>query len=133
VITFDYAGVGGSAGGTADTIAQTARDTIAFVSALGLRQADLLGFSIGSFVDQEISRRRAALVRRLVLASSAPKGAAGMHGRAPAVIGAVGTPQTSPAEYLSVFFAAWEASQQAGKVALGRIYTQTSGRATATR
>jgi hypothetical protein len=56
-----------------------------------------------------------------------------MHGRAPAVIGAVGTAQTSPAGYLSVFFAAWEASQQAGKVALGRIYTQTSGRATATR
>jgi pimeloyl-ACP methyl ester carboxylesterase len=60
VITFDYAGVGGSAGTTADTIAQTARDTIAFVAALGLRQADLLGFSIGSFVAQEISPTRCA-------------------------------------------------------------------------
>ena len=58
VITFDYAGVGGSTGTTADTIEQTARDTIAFVTALGLGEVDLLGFSIGSFVAQEIALRR---------------------------------------------------------------------------
>ena len=128
VITYDYAGVGGSAGATADTIEQTARDSMAFVGALGLGQVDLLGFSIGSFVAQEIALRRPALVRRLVLASSAPKGAPGMHGWAPDVIGAVGTPQTSPAEYLSVFFSSSEASQRAGKEALGRMYARTSGR-----
>ena len=128
VITFDNAGVGGSAGVTPDTIEQMSRDAIAFVTALGLSQVDLLGFSIGSFVAQEIALRRPALVRRLVLASSAPKGAAGMHGWAPAVIGAVGTPQTSPQEYLSVFFAASEASQQAGKEALGRMYARTEDR-----
>ena len=132
VITFDYAGVGGSAGTTADTIEQTARDTIAFIAALGLSRVDLLGFSIGSFVAQEIALRRPALVRRLVLASSAPKGAAGMHGWAPAVIGAVGTPQTSPQEYLSVFFAPSDASQQAGKEASGRMYARTSDRDRAT-
>jgi pimeloyl-ACP methyl ester carboxylesterase len=132
VITFDYAGVGGSTGVTADTIEQTARDAIAFVTALGLGQVDLVGFSIGSFVAQEIALRRPALVRRLVLASSAPQGAAGMHGWAPAVIGAVGTPQTSPAEYLSVFFAPSETSQQAGKEALGRMYARTEDRDQAT-
>jgi pimeloyl-ACP methyl ester carboxylesterase len=132
VITFDNAGVGGSTGVTADTIEQMARDAIAFVAALGIGQADLLGFSIGSFVAQEIALRRPALVRRLVLASSAPKGAAGMHGWAPAVIGAVGTPQTSPEEYLGVFFAASAASQQAGKEALGRMYARKDDRDTAT-
>ena len=132
VITVDYAGVGGSSGTTADTFEQTARDTIAFVAALGLAQVDLLGFSIGSFIAQEIALRRPALVRRLVLASSAPQGAAGMHGWAPAVIGAVGTPQTSPAEYLRVFFAASGASQQAGKEALGRMYARKEDRDTAT-
>jgi pimeloyl-ACP methyl ester carboxylesterase len=132
VITFDYAGVGGSTGVTADTIEQTARDTIAFTTALGLSQADLLGFSIGSFVAQEIVLRRPALVRRLILASSAPKGAPGMHGWAPAVIGAVGTPQTSPEEYLGVFFAASETSQQAGKAALGRMYARKDDRDEAT-
>jgi pimeloyl-ACP methyl ester carboxylesterase len=132
VIAVDYAGVGGSAGQTADTFEQTARDSIAFVTALGLAQIDLLGFSIGSFVAQEIALRRPALVRRLVLASSAPKGAPGMHGWAPDVIGAVGTPQTSPAEYLSVFFAPSASSQQAGKEALGRMYARKDDRDQAT-
>jgi pimeloyl-ACP methyl ester carboxylesterase len=132
VITFDNAGVGGSTGTTPDTIEQMARDAIAFISALGHSQVDLLGFSIGSFVAQEIALRRPALVRRLILASSAPMGAAGMHGWAPSVIGAVGTPQTSPQEYLSVFFAASEASQQAGKEALGRMYARTEDRDEAT-
>ena len=128
VITFDNAGVGGSTGTTPNTIEQMARDAIAFISALGHSQVDLLGFSIGSFVAQEIALRRPALVRRLILASSAPMGAAGMHGWAPSVIGAVGTPQTSPQEYLGVFFAASEASQQAGKEALGRMYARTEDR-----
>jgi pimeloyl-ACP methyl ester carboxylesterase len=132
VITFDNAGVGGSAGATPDTIEQMARDAIAFMSALGLSQVDVLGFSIGSFVAQEIALRRPALVRRLVLASSAPQGAAGMHGWAPDVIGAVGTPQTSPQEYVGVFFAASAASQQAGKEALGRMYARTEDRDEAT-
>ena len=128
VITFDNAGVGSSSGTTPDTIEQMARDAIAFITALGHGQVDLLGFSIGSFVAQEIALRRPALVRRLILASSAPKGAAGMHGWAPNVIGAVGTPQTSPEEYLGVFFAGSATSQQAGKEALGRMYARTEDR-----
>jgi hypothetical protein len=40
---------------------------------------------------------------RRVLASSAPQGAAGLHGWAPEVIGAIGTPKTSPEKYLDVF------------------------------
>jgi len=128
VITFDNTGVGNSTGRTADTVEQMAKDALAFISALGLSQADLLGFSIGSFVAQEVALRRPGLVRRLVLASSAPKGAAGMHGWAPAVIGAVGTPQTSPEQYLGVFFAPSAASQQAGKQALGRMYARSDDR-----
>ena len=105
VITFDNAGVGGSTGTTPGTIEQMARDAIAFLAAMQISQADLLGFSIGSFVAQQVALTRPAIVRRLVLASAAPRGAAGMHGWAPEVIGAVGTPQTSPEAYLSVFFA----------------------------
>src|ERR1700722_17054909 len=70
VITFDNAGVGGSAGTTPDTIEQMARDAIAFLAALQFGQVDLLGFSIGSFVAQQIAFVRPAIVRRLVLASS---------------------------------------------------------------
>ena len=44
------------------------------------------------------------MIRRLVLASSAPQGAAGIHGGAPEVIGAIGTTHTSSEAYLDVFF-----------------------------
>jgi pimeloyl-ACP methyl ester carboxylesterase len=53
-ITFDYA-VGGSTGQTEHTVAEMALGTLAFLDALGLEQADVLGFSIGSFVAQDIT------------------------------------------------------------------------------
>jgi pimeloyl-ACP methyl ester carboxylesterase len=109
-----------------------AHDAITFVTALELGQVDILGFSIGSFIAQEIALARPAIVRRLILASCAPQGAAGMHGWAPAVIGAIGTPQTSPEEYLDVFFAPSPASRQAGKEALQRMYARTRDRDAAT-
>jgi pimeloyl-ACP methyl ester carboxylesterase len=132
VIAFDNAGVGGSTGVTPHTIGQMAHDATAFISAMDLGQVDLLGFSIGSFVAQEITLIRPAMVRRLVLASSAPQGAAGMHGWAPEVIGAIGTPKTSPEEYLDVFFARSRSSRQAGQQALQRMYARTEDRDAAT-
>ena len=120
VVTFDNAGVAGSTGTTPSTITQMARDAITFIEALELGAVDLLGFSIGSFVAQEIALIRPAAVRRLVLASAAPRGAAGMHGWAPEVIGAVGEPQPNPDGYLGVFFTRSAASRQAGMASLGR-------------
>src|SRR5262245_46543018 len=80
VITFDNAGVAATTGRTPSTIEAMARDAIAFIDALELERIDLLGFSIGSFVAQEIALIRPDLLRRVVLASAAPQGAAGMHG-----------------------------------------------------
>jgi pimeloyl-ACP methyl ester carboxylesterase len=122
VITFDNQGVAASTGTTPSTIAQMALDAIDFIDALGVGQVDLLGFSIGSFVAQEIALVRPSTVRKLVLASSAPQGASGMHGWAPEVIGAVGKPKISAEEYLSVFFTPSAASHAAGQEVLGRIY-----------
>jgi pimeloyl-ACP methyl ester carboxylesterase len=96
VVTFDNAGVAGSTGTTPSTITQMARDAIAFLDALELGAVDPLGFSIGSFVAQEIALIRPAAVRRPVLASAAPRGAAGMHRWAPEVIGAAGAPEPNP-------------------------------------
>ena len=62
---------------------------------------------------------RPALVRRLILASSAPRGAAGMHGWAPDVIGAAGRPEANPEGYLDVFFAPSSSSRQASQEVLG--------------
>jgi pimeloyl-ACP methyl ester carboxylesterase len=132
VITFDYQGVGGSDGNVAHTIDETAAGSLRFLDAMNLEQVDLLGFSIGSFVAQEIALTRPGVVNRIVLASSAPKGASGMHGWAADVIGAVGTPQTSPEEYISVFFAPSGVSRKAGQEALGRMYSRQEDRDTPT-
>jgi pimeloyl-ACP methyl ester carboxylesterase len=122
VITLDNRGVAASSGTTPSTIAQMALDAIHFIDELGVGAVDLLGFSIGSFVAQEIALVRPSIVRRLVLASSAPQGASGMHGWAPEVIDAVGKPEPSAAEYLGVFFTDSDASRAAGQQVAGRVF-----------
>jgi pimeloyl-ACP methyl ester carboxylesterase len=126
VVTFDNVGVGGTNGTTPNTVEQMATGAIAFLDAMEFEQVDILGFSIGSFVAQDIALTRPASVRNLVLASSAPKGAAGMHGWAPWVIEAVGKPEPDPAGYLKVFFANSASSQQAGLQAAQRIFGRTN-------
>jgi pimeloyl-ACP methyl ester carboxylesterase len=128
VVTFDNAGVGGSSGHTPSTIAQMAADAIAFLDAMELEQVDVLGFSIGSFVAQEIALIRPKAARRLVLASSAPQGAAGMHGWASAVIEAVGAPAPNPDGYLGVFYTGSAASRQSGVESFGRMTARTEDR-----
>jgi pimeloyl-ACP methyl ester carboxylesterase len=132
VVAFDNAGVGASSGATPHTVAEMARDAVAFLDALGLARVDVLGFSLGSFVAQEIALTRPGGVRRLVLASSAPQGAAGMHGWAPEVIDAVGRPAPNPAGVLDVFFARSDSSRQAGMQAFGRMAVRTVDRDRAT-
>jgi len=122
VIAFDNVGVGATTGSTPSTIEAMAHDAISFLEAMDFQQIDLLGFSIGSFIAQEIALIRPDLLRRVVLASAAPQGAAGMHGWAPEVIGAVGAPETSPEGYISVFFAPTDTSRGAGQQAAGRIF-----------
>jgi len=122
VVAFDNVGVAATTGTTPNTIEAMVHDAIAFLEALSLERVDLLGFSIGSFVAQEIALIRPDLLRRVVLASSAPQGASGMYGWAPEVIGAVGAPETSPQGYLSVFFAPTDTSREAGQQAAERIF-----------
>ena len=131
VIAFDNAGVAGSTGTTPDTVEQMARDAIAFIAAQGLSQVDLLGFSIGSFVAQQVALTRPAIVRRLILASTAPQGAAGMHGWAPDVIGAIGKPepaQTNTCPYFFTSLAVEPAGRPAGDAAHVRADRRTGTR-----
>ncbi len=128
VVPFDNVGVGATTGTTPNTVEAMAHDAIAFVDSIGLERIDLLGFSIGGFVAQEIALIRPDMLRRLVLASAAPQGAAGMHGWAPEVIGAIGQPEPNPQGYLDVFFAPTKTSLEAGKEAAGRIFGRTTNR-----
>jgi pimeloyl-ACP methyl ester carboxylesterase len=122
VVTFDNVGVGATTGATPNTVEAMAHGAIAFLEARNSERVDLLGFSIGSFVAQEIALIRPDLLRRIVLASSAPQGAPGMHGWAPNVIGAVGARETTPEGYISVFFAPTDTSRAAGQEAAARIF-----------
>jgi len=128
VVTFDNVGVAATTGKTPSTVEAMAHDAIDFIEAMDLQRIDLLGFSIGSFVAQEIALIRPDLLRRVVLASAAPRGAAGMHGWAPEVIDAVGAPEPTPQGYLDVFFAHTDTSREAGRQAAGRIFGRTTGR-----
>jgi pimeloyl-ACP methyl ester carboxylesterase len=132
VIVFDNTGVGATSGRTPGTVTQMAHDAISFLDALGVAEADVLGFSIGSFAAQELALIRPALVRRLVLASAAPQGDEGMHGWAGHIIDAVGSPKTCPEGFLHAFFRDSPASHQAGVAFLQRTNARTEGRDTAT-
>jgi pimeloyl-ACP methyl ester carboxylesterase len=127
VILVDYPGVGSSRGEFGPAIADTARQMIAFVTALELSEIDLLGFSIGGFVAQEIALVRPTLVRRLVLAATGPKGAPGMHGWRED-IAAAARGESKPENLLYIMFAHTEASQAKGKEFLGRFMERQEGR-----
>ena len=78
VIVFDNSGVGGSGGKTPDDVADMAKDAMAFIDALEFTRVDLLGFSLGGFIAQVIARERPDLVRRIILAGTAPAGGEGI-------------------------------------------------------
>src|SRR3954453_19839241 len=68
VILLDNRGVGGSKGIVPENVDDMARDVLRFIDALELRQIDLLGFSLGGYVAQEVVLVRPRLIRKLVLA-----------------------------------------------------------------
>ncbi|WP_371613322.1 alpha/beta fold hydrolase [Streptomyces clavifer] len=78
VVALDLPGVGGSTGRVPGTVAAMARSAEGFVAALGLTRMDLLGFSLGGFIAQQVALDVPGLVRRLVLAGTGPAGGAGI-------------------------------------------------------
>ncbi len=75
VLLFDNAGIGASSGETPASIPAMATDAIAFIKALGIGKADILGYSIGGKVAQEIAVQAPDLVRKLILVGTGPRGA----------------------------------------------------------
>ncbi|MFJ9151697.1 alpha/beta fold hydrolase [Streptomyces sp. NPDC102270] len=78
VITFDSRGVGASTGSTPKTIEEMAKDAVTFIRALGLKQVDILGFSLGGMIAQVIAQTDPQLIRRLILAGTGPAGGEGI-------------------------------------------------------
>jgi pimeloyl-ACP methyl ester carboxylesterase len=78
VILFNNAGVSSSSGEVPTTVQVMGADAVAFITALGLPKVDVLGFSIGGFIAQEIVLQAPDLVRRLVLVGTGPRSGEGM-------------------------------------------------------
>src|SRR3546814_11468560 len=72
-----YRGIGRSGGEAPLTVAEMTDDVIAAIGALGLEQIDLIGFSLGGFVAQDVTLKAPALVRKLILAGTGPAGGEG--------------------------------------------------------
>src|SRR5260221_1407278 len=92
VILFNNAGVSSSSGEVPTTFEQMGANAIAFIKALGLKQVDILGFSIGGMVAQEITLQSPDLVRRLIVDGTGPRGGQGMELIAQATRGVFGAP-----------------------------------------
>ncbi|MBI3381191.1 MAG: alpha/beta hydrolase [Aquabacterium sp.] len=78
VIAFDNRGIGASSGTPSNSMEQMSDDAVAFIKAMGLQQVDLLGFSMGGMVAQEIALKEPQLVRKMVLAGTGPAGGEGI-------------------------------------------------------
>jgi pimeloyl-ACP methyl ester carboxylesterase len=129
VILTDNAGVGRSTGKAPDTVAEMARDAASLVDALGLECVDLLGFSMGGYVAQQLAVDRSDLVRRLILVGTGPRGGDGMGRLAPDVeplFGKAYDPQDLM--WLPIFFSPSESSQAAGRRFLARVRARTEDR-----
>src|ERR1700682_4750379 len=79
VILFNNAGVSSSSGEVPTSFEEMGANAIAFIKALGLKQVDVLGFSIGGMVAQEIVLQAPDLVRRLIVDGTGPRGGQGME------------------------------------------------------
>ena len=79
VIAVNYRGVGASGGKAPLTVAEMAEDAIAVIRALGFQEVDLIGFSLGGFVAQDIVRKEPDLIRKVILAGTGPAGGEGIE------------------------------------------------------
>jgi pimeloyl-ACP methyl ester carboxylesterase len=123
VILFDNAGIAASSGDVPPSIPQMGANAIAFIRGLGLSKVDVLGFSIGGMVAQEIALQATDLVRKLILVGTGPRGA-NMSASKSAEIFA-GTYDPPEHLWLAVHFSRSAASRAAGVAFLARKLHRT--------
>jgi pimeloyl-ACP methyl ester carboxylesterase len=130
VILFENAGLGRSSGTVPGTIAGMARHALAFLDALGLSSCDVLGFSLGGMVAQQMVLERPSIFRRMVLVGTAPRGGEDiMHLEKPSLAKHLGDPSLKGYAVLQkIFFAPTESSQAAGRAFTERLLQRTQDR-----
>src|ERR1700746_3297409 len=129
VILCNNAGISSSSGEVPTTFQEMGANAIAFIKALGLKQVDVLGFSIGGMVAQEITLQAPDLVRRLIVDGTGPRGGQGMELLTQAAGRLFGATYDPPENvWLAVKFSPSAAGQAAGREFLKRTHLRQEGR-----
>jgi pimeloyl-ACP methyl ester carboxylesterase len=126
VILFDNQGVGASTGKTPATIADMAKGAVTFIKALGYTKVNLMGFSMGAFITQQIVLTEPALINKIILTGVGPKGSEGLS-NLPDILAA--TAGLSPLDAFLYFgFTESAASKDSGKLSFERRLKRTVNR-----
>ena len=130
VILFESAGVGRSTGKVPDTVAGMAKHALAFLDGLGLASCDVLGYSLGGMVAQQMGQDRPSIFRRMILVGTAPRGGEDiMHLDKPSLAKYLGDPTLKGYAVLQkIFFAPTESSQEAGAAFIDRLTQRSKDR-----
>ena len=123
VILFDNAGVGRSSGVVPKTIAGMAEHAFAFLDALGISRCDVLGYSLGGMIAQQMAQDRPSIFRKMILVATAPRGGTDiMHLEKPSLAKFMSDPKLQGyARLQKIFFAPSDTSQAAGADFVGRL------------
>lgn len=130
MILFENAGVGRSSGAVPTSMAGMAAHALAFLDALGLKICDVLGFSLGGMIAQQMALERPSIFRRMILVGTAPRGGEDiMHLEKPSLARRLGDPTLKGYQVLQkIFFAPTESSQAAGAAFIERLLRRADDR-----
>jgi pimeloyl-ACP methyl ester carboxylesterase len=130
VILFDSAGVGRSTGKVPHTVAGMATHALAFLDGLGLATCDVLGFSLGGMIVQEMAQERPSIFRRMILVGTGPRGGEDiMHLEKPSLAKFISDPTLQGyARLPKLFFAPTKSSQAAGEAFIKRLVERKGDR-----
>jgi pimeloyl-ACP methyl ester carboxylesterase len=124
VILVDYPGVGGSSGETPATVAALTKDCVEFCRAVNLPRIDLVGFSLGGMIAQQLAAEHPEMVRRILLLGTGPRGGEGI------VFDDLSVDELDDEEGLlmKAFFTQSELSKAAGRAYIERIRLRLADR-----
>ena len=128
VILFNNAGVASSTGEVPHTFAEMAKNAGFFIDALGLKKVDVLGFSIGSMIAQNLAMQRSDLVRKLVLVGSGPRNGDGIPVTPESQVIFTTKNGSEDAFWIDGFFTASAESQASGAAFLRRRNARVEAR-----
>lgn len=123
VILVNGRGVASSSGTPRNLVADMADDIANVLAALGVAKADVLGFSLGGFIAQDLTRRHPELVRKLVLVGTGPRG--GDPTIDPQVFEVAPRPVPTVDDFLFLFFGRSDEAVQAGRDFWDRRHLRT--------